>query len=158
MIATPARTFSVGTLFLIALSACSPEESGDYIKVGGGGFVFNYRIAEATAGVIAEPQRTLPAGGTLEARFDNPAGGPPIVIAKEVTADRKRYSFTTPPLTGVEGGKAYRVAVRVIDDAGTELQSVDYELRSEFDQSILPEKALTVGPGYDINPDNPEQE
>ena len=70
---TRAWTLGIAALALVSLSACS-EESGDYVKVGGGGFIFNYRIAEATAGVVAEPQRTLPDGGKLEATFDNPAG------------------------------------------------------------------------------------
>ncbi len=153
----PAWILGVGAIAVAMLSACS-DESGDYIKVGGGGFVFNYRIAEATAGVIAEPQRTLPDGGMLEAHFDNPAGGPPIVIAKAVTPDRKRYSFTTPPLSGVEAGKDYRVAVVVIDSGGKSLQTVDYRIHSDIDQSVLPKKPLTVGPGYDLNPDNLEQE
>ena len=147
----------VGGLALTALSACSGE-SGDYVKVGGGGFIFNYRIAEATAGVIAEPQRALPDGGKLEATFDNPAGGPPIVIAKAVTPDRKRYSFTTPPLAGVVADKPYHVVVRVFDSDGEALQTVDYQIKSDIDQTVLPKKPLTVGPAYDINPDNLSQE
>ena len=129
------------------------RNSHDYIKVGGGGFVFNYRVAEATAGVIAEPQRDLPNGATIEASFENPAGGEPIVIAKSVTEGRKRYSFDTPPLSGVQGGRTYAVTVRVIDSDGKELQKVDYQLRSDVDESVLPDKPLTIGPGYARNPE-----
>ena len=154
---TRAWTLGIAALALVSLSACS-EESGDYVKVGGGGFIFNYRIAEATAGVVAGPQRTLPDGGKLEATFDNPAGGPPIVVAKAVTPDRKRYSFTTPPLEGVVADKPYHVTVRVLDPEGKALQTVDYEIKSDVDQSVLPKKPLTVGPAYDINPDNLSQE
>ena len=152
-----AWTLGIAALALVSLSACS-DESGDYVKVGGGGFIFNYRIAEATAGVIAEPQRALPDGGKLEASFDNPAGGPPIVIAKAVTPDRKRYSFTTPPLEGVKADKPYQVIVRVLDSQGKALQTVDYQIKSDIDQSVLPKKPLTVGPAYDLNPDNLSQE
>ena len=147
------RVLCLGIVMVAAaiLAGCS-DNSGNYIKVGGGGFIFNYRIAEATAGVIAEPQRKLPDGSKIEASFENPAGGDPIVIAKPVTQGRKRYSFDTPPLSGIKGGRDYAVTVRVIGPDGTELQKVDYQLRSDIDQSVLPDKPLTIGPGYARNP------
>lgn len=145
-------SLSVGILALTLVGGCS-DDSGDYIKVGGGGFIFNYRIAEATAGVIAEPQRNLPDGAKIEASFENPAGGEPIVIAKLVSQGGKRYSFDTPPLSGIKGGRDYAVTVRVIGSDGTELQKVDYQLRSDIDQSVLPDKPLTIGPGYARNPE-----
>ncbi|WP_421724202.1 hypothetical protein [Bauldia sp.] len=144
-------------VLLLAAGAigCTPDTPEEYIRVGGGGFVFNYRIAEATAGVVAEPARTLEPGTVIEATFEDPAGGDPIVVAKQTTPDRKRYSFVTPPLDAIEADRTYRVTVRVLDTEGTVLQTVDYNLRSEIDQSILPEKPLTIGPGYTRNPEAP---
>jgi len=135
----------IGMVAVAILAGCS-EDSGDYIKVGGGGFIFNYRIAEATAGVIAEPQRDLPDGSKIEASFENPAGGEPIVVAKLATQGRTRYSFDTPPLSGIKGGRDYAVTVRVIGSDGTELQKVDYQLRSDIDQSVLPDEPLATFP------------
>lgn len=135
----------IGVVAAAIVGGCS-DNSGDYIKVGGGGFIFNYRIAEATAGVIAEPQRDLPDGSKIEASFENPAGGDPIVIAKLTTHGRKRYSFDTPPLSGIKGGRDYAVTVRVIGSDGTELQKVDYQLRSDIDQSVLPDAPLATFP------------
>jgi hypothetical protein len=120
--------------------------------VSGGGILFNYRLAEATAGIVAEVARPLPEGGTVEASFENPAGGPPFVEVKPVTPDRRRFSFTTPPLTGIKADTDYQVVVRVLDAGGVELQRVETKVHSDLDQSILPEVPLTIGPGYAKNP------
>jgi len=114
--------------------------------------MFNYRIAEATAGIVAEVARTLPEGGTVEARFENPAGGEAIVEVKPVTEDRRRFSFVTPPLTGIKADTDYAVVVRVLDADGKEVQRVETKVHSDLDQSILPKVPLTVGPGYARNP------
>jgi hypothetical protein len=98
------RIPSLGIGVLGRVGGCS-NDLGDDIKAGGGGFIFNYRIAEATAGVIAEPQRDIPDGAKIEASFENPAGGERIVVAKLVTQGRKRYSFDTPPLSGLKPDK-----------------------------------------------------
>lgn len=52
-----------------------------------GGFQFNYRIAEATGSLVVGSLRTLPANSIVEVNFENPAGGPPIVLRKPVAAD-----------------------------------------------------------------------
>lgn len=133
-----------------SLAACSGDSP--YVVVSGGGILFNYRIAEATAGIVAEVARALPEGGTVEASFENPAGGDPIVESKPVTEERRRFSFVTPPLTGIRADTDYKVVVRVLDADGTELQRVETKVHSDLDQSILPKAPLTLGPGYARNP------
>lgn len=144
----PAR--ALGLAALIALSACSGDSP--LVVVSGGGFIFNYRIAEATAGIVAEVARPLPPGGAVEVSFENPAGGPPFVEAKPVTPERRRFSFVTPPLSGIKADTDYVVVVRVLDAEGKEVQRVETRVRSDVDQSILPKAPLTVGPGYARNP------
>lgn len=141
---------SLGFAALVALAACSGETP--YVVVSGGGILFNYRIAEATAGIVAEVARPLPEGGVVEASFEDPAGGPPIVDSKPVTDTRRRFSFNTPPLTGIKADTDYRVVVRVLDGEGKEVQRVETKVHSDLDQSILPKVPLTVGPGYAKNP------
>lgn len=148
------RSALAGLTALLALGACSDDSP--YVVVSGGGIVFNYRIAEATAGIVAEVARVLPEGGVIEASFENPAGGPPIVEAKPVTEDRRRFSFVTPPLSGIKADTDYKVVVRVLDADGTEVQRVETTLHSDLDQSILPDAPLTVGPGYARNPNATE--
>ena len=67
-------------------------------------------------------------------------------LAASVTEDRRRFSFVTPPLTGIKADKDYAVVVRVIDADGAEVQRVETKIHSDLDQSILPDVPLTVGP------------
>jgi hypothetical protein len=148
-----APTALVATLALMFLAACSSEESGPYIAIDGGGFIFNYRIAEATEGLVVGVRRELPEGAKIEVTFEDPAGGAPIVLAEAVKPKLPRYDFTTPPLTGIVKDKDYRATVRLLDASGEEIEKVERTFRSELDQSILPAKPLTIGPGYARNPD-----
>jgi hypothetical protein len=134
----------------LALAACS--ESGPYLEVSGGSFIFNYRLAEAYAGLIAARRRTLPENARIEAVFEDPAGGPPIVLSKDVTPGRREYSFTTDALTGIRANRDYAVTVRLIAADGTAIETLDKKFRSDVDQSILGDKPLTIGPGYTRNP------
>ena len=144
------RASLIGASALLALSACSDDSP--YVVVSGGGILFNYRIAEASAGIVAEVARPLPEGGRVEASFENPAGGPPIVESKPVTEERRRFSFSTPPLTGIKADTDYKVTVRVLDAEGSALQTVETKVHSDLDQSVLPKVPLVVGPGYTRNP------
>ena len=138
----------VAALFLVGCTG-----SGDYLAVAGGGFVFNYRIAEATYGIALKPMREIPANAVIEARFDNPAGGDPLVVRKEGPFNPTRITFATPPLTGVEKGKSYKAVVVLSDGEGTTLQTIEKAFVSDLDQSVLPERPLAIGPGYQKNLD-----
>ncbi len=136
---------------VVALAGCL--ERGPYLDISGGGFVFNYRLSEAYAGLIAAPLRTLPEHSRIEATFENPSGGPPIVQSKDVTAERREYTFTTDALSGIKANKDYTVTVRLIAADGKVIETIDKKLHSDLDQSVLADKPLTVGPGYTPNPD-----
>jgi hypothetical protein len=140
------------TVGLAAMCGCSSEESGPYFKIAGGGFIFNYRIGEATAGVVVTPERALPADGSFEAIFVNPAGAAPFVMREKVSPTKKRYDFTTPPLSGVKANTDYLMTVRLLDADGNEIGMAEKALRSDLDQTVLPDRPLTVGPGYARNP------
>ena len=149
---TPSWMRAILLLAVLTVAACS-SEFGPYIELRGGGFLFNYRIAEATAGLVVVPLRTLPEGSAIETSFENPAGGPPIVLSEKVSPKQTKFDFTTPPLTGIKADKDYAVTVRLVDAGGKELQRIDKMFRSQLDQSVLPPKPLTIGPGYTRNPE-----
>lgn len=137
-----------------ALTACT--DSGDYLSPAGGGFVFNYRIAEATYGIALTPMRDLPPDGLLEATFENPSGGAPFVLREEGPFNPTRIAFVTPPLEGVVKGRPYKVSVVLKDATGATLQSIEKTYTSELDQSVIPERPLAIGPGYQRNLDRSE--
>jgi hypothetical protein len=143
-----------GPLVALALLTGCSNESGPAFEIVGGGFLFNYRLAEVTAGLVVVPRRSFPAGSRVEMNFENPAGGAPIVVDKPVTAETAKVDFETPPLSGVKADRDYAVSVRLIDGQGKELARVDKKFRSQLDQSKLPKAPLTIGPGYAPNPQN----
>ena len=132
------------------LIACDSGNSEDkpYLTFAGGGFVFNYRLATADYGFVARVMRTIPAGSILEAEFENPAGGDPIVLRQSTSAGRSSYVFRTPPLQGVRANRDYQVVLRLLDSEQMELASHRKSFRSSVDQNVLPETPPVVGPGY----------
>lgn len=140
-----------GVVLAAALLLAACQRGGDYLAVAGGGFVFNYRIAEAKYGIALKPMREIPADATIEATFDNPAGGAPFAIREAGPFNPTRITFETPPVSGVVKGKPYNVSVVLRDAAGTPLQTIEKAFRSELDQTALPEKPLAIGPGYQRN-------
>jgi hypothetical protein len=132
-------------------TACS--ESGDYLAVAGGGFVFNYRLAEAEYGIALKPMRDLPADSSIETTFENPSGGEPFVIRKDGPFNPIRVAFDTPALDGVVKDRPYRVVVVLRDAGGATLQRIEKTFTSQLDQTALPERPLAIGPGYQKNID-----
>jgi hypothetical protein len=137
-------------LALLALPACVDESQ--YLELAGGGFVFNYRNAEAIWGIILVPRRDPPDGAVIEVAFENPACGTPIRLARPARGGG-RIDFRTPPLHGVVKDRRYRVTVLLKSAAGEELLRIEKDYASDLDQSVLPERPLAIGPGYQKNTD-----
>lgn len=148
-------TYIAGAVLAAAmLAGCSSEnDKSPYLELRGGGFLFNYRVAEATGSLVLGPLRTLPAKSVIEVNFENPAGGAPIVLRQEVRPDEDKFDFNTPPLTGIVKDKPYAVTIRLLDKDGKELQRIEKPFKSNLDEAMLPEKPLSIGPGYEPNPD-----
>ena len=135
----------------IALAACigAKDEDKPYIEFIGGGFIFNYRLAEAGYGFVAGVKRPIPSGTVLEAEFENPAGGDPMIVRQTARWGRTSYHFRTPPVQGVKASRDYHVELRLIDPASREvIAHYTKTYRSDVDQDILPDAPLVVGPGY----------
>ncbi len=149
---------SVGLVaILLAIGWATREDPAGkpYLKIAGSGFVFNYRVADVTYGFTAIVIRPLPVGSTIEARFQDPAGGPDHLIRKRVGTDTVRYGFQSQPVRGVVAGTPYQVAVRVIDRRGEqELWQHAFTVKSQISETVMPDKPLTIGPGYTPNPDS----
>ena len=144
---------SAALALLLAAASCGREDDSPYVEIVGGGFIFNYRNAEASYGIVAKPLRGLPEGGRLIARFENPAGGAPIEVSQPTAGRRERFKFETPPVSGVAKGHAYKVVLTLADASGATLQTIEKSYASTLDQSVLPERPLAIGPGYQANID-----
>jgi hypothetical protein len=135
----------------LLLAACSGNS--DYLAVAGGGFIFNYRIAEAKYGIALKPMRELPEHGVVEATFENPSGGDSFVVRKEGPFNPTRIALETPQVSGVVKNHPYKVRVVLSDETGKALQTIERTYKSELDQTVLPDKPLAIGPGYQKNID-----
>lgn len=141
-------------LAALLLSTCFTDD-GDkpYVEFIGGGFIFNYRLAQADYGFVAKPVRRIPDGTILEAVFENPGGGAPLVVRDIARWGRLQYVFRTPPVQGVKANHDYKVELRLLDPRDSHLlASYTRSFHAELDQSILPEVAPVVGPGYQRSP------
>lgn len=147
----------VAILAIALATGCTGKsggEDGPYLKIIGGSFIFNYRLAYAFAGVLMISERDLPTGSTIEVWFQNPTGGPPLVMTKPAGPEKDRYEFTIEPIDGIKANVDYVATVRLIGPDGKELQKLERVYRSEIDQTLaLPDKPLTIGPGYTPNPE-----
>ncbi len=144
-------------VILLAIGWATREDPAlkPYLRVVGGGFLFNYRVADVTYGFTTIVIRPLPVGSTIEASFQDPAGGSDHVLRKRVGTETVRYAFQSPPVRGVVADTPYQVNLRVLDREGTEVLWVhSFEIRSQISDDVMPEKPLTVGPGYATNPED----
>lgn len=138
-------------LMCLGVTACSVPQDGDkpYVEFIGGGFIFNYRLAEADYGFVAAVKRPLPTGTVLEAEFENPEGDEAIIVRQPAKWGRTSYLFRTPPLQGIKANRDYRVELRLVNSATAEvIAHYTKTYRSDVDQDILPKTPPVVGPGY----------
>ncbi|MBZ8132689.1 hypothetical protein [Afifella sp. IM 167] len=148
------RRLAFGAFLLMAgllVAGCADESDKPYLRLAGGGFIFNYRISEMHYGVVLAPERALPEGGKVEASFENPAGGGPIVLSAPVTGTEKKFVFDTPALSGTKKDRPYHVAIVLMGPDGAELQRIEKDFTSSVEQADMPDRPLTVGPGYTPN-------
>jgi hypothetical protein len=138
---------------VVVLVACSPGDSDEpYFEFIGGGFIFNYRLAQADYGFVARPVRRIPTGMIIEAVFENPSGGEPFIIRETAKWGRTQYVFRSPPVQGVKANRDYQVELRLIDPANQHvIATYAKTFRSDVDQSILPERPTVIGPGHQPN-------
>ncbi|MBL8573890.1 MAG: hypothetical protein JNM13_09460 [Hyphomicrobiaceae bacterium] len=139
----------------IAAGAARPARAEEpYLSISGGGFVFNYRVAAAYLSVALKPERPFPRGSRIEIRFENPAGGAPLVVTQAFPGGTKTLVVQSGDMSGIRAGVPYRVEVRLTRPGETEaFAETARSFVSDLDQSVLPEKPQFIGNGYHRNPE-----
>lgn len=126
--------------------------ASSYAEITGGGFIYNYRIADIRSGITVGVRRDLPAGTHLVAELETPDGM--LELNQDYVPGHRNYVFETPPLTGVEPERSYMARLKVVDAVtGAELERHEKALKTGIAPRIMPDKPLTIGPGYFPNPD-----
>lgn len=139
-------------LTLLALAACRDERQGPF-ELTGRVFIFNPRVATATYVVTLRPLAAVAEGARAVAEFEDPAGGPAIVVTQKVWPNAVKLALESPPVFCIVKDRPYRVAIRIEDAAGMALQRIETTLVSTLDQSVMPDRPLVTGPAYDPNPE-----
>lgn len=141
-------------LILLGLIGCGGDKAEKpYLKFIGGGFIFNYRIAEVSYGFVLGVKRALPKGAIIKVAFEDPSSSAPIIIERKSMPGRSKYDFSTPALKGVKPDKPYTVIVELIEQERQQvIAKYSKQFKTHLDQSVLPEIAPTYGPGYHRNP------
>lgn len=137
---------------LLVLAACQRETGPDPLQLTGKMFIFNYRLAYATYMITLNRTEPLPEGATVIAEFENPAGGSPLTLKRQLFPKLEKVVLESPEITCVKKDRPYRVAIRVLGPDGNQLQAIETTVISDLDQSVLPAEALVVGPAYEKNP------
>ncbi len=119
------------------------------ILIAGGGFIYNYRVSEVFYGFTAMVAKPVSNGSLLVASFEDPAGGPPMVVETRVRARYTRYGMRSPRVHGVVAHKPYHVSISLYDHTRTKLLwSDERTFSARISDDVVPDKPLTVGPGY----------
>lgn len=141
-------------LFAIGWLTREDPAGKPYLRIAGGGFIYNYRIADVFYGFTAYVLKPLPAGSWLVAEFEDPAGGAPLVVETRMHARSAKYGVRSPGIRGVKAGRPYHVSIKVYDYTRSRLIWSDQrQFVSQIDDTVVPDKPLTIGPGYHRNPD-----
>ena len=135
-----------------SLSACTDEARTSYLDLQGRVFIFNPRIATATYVVTLAIRKAPPPGAKVIARFDNPAGGPTLLLEQMIRDGQTQVALESEPLQCVTKGKTYASTVTLLARDSKQLQKLESSVTSTLDQSVLPPAPLVVGPGYEPNP------
>ena len=142
------------TLCAVALLLVGCQrETEKLVEVSGHIFVFNYRVASATALVTLRKTGPIPEGTTAVAEFQDPAGGPAILIREKVFPAWDKIALQSPDLRCVRKDLPYSVTIRLLGPDDQTLQELRTQVVSDVDQSVLPEKPLVLGAGYEKNPE-----
>ena len=141
---------------LFALGWLTRQDVGDlpYLRIIGGGFIYNYRVSDVYYGFTAVVLKPIPTGSIVEAAFENPGGGAPLVVHQRMGgAEMTRFAMRSPPLRGVRAGRPYHVTIRLLDrETEQVLWTLEKSFASQIDDDIVPDEPLTIGPGYARNP------
>ena len=152
MAAVTAGIYCLAVFSAVHLYNTARLQAADHLVIGGGGFIFNYRISEIKAGITVAVVKELPSGSSLVAEFETPGDGI-LTLRSRAEPGKRGYAFETDPLINVEAEKSYRVVVRLLAErTGEQLEQHETFLKSGIAPRAMPEEPLTIGPGYHPNP------
>ncbi|MBM7049410.1 MULTISPECIES: hypothetical protein [Rhizobium] len=141
------------TIAGLALAGCQRQADDGPTQLSGRLFIFNYRVATASYMITLKKIAPIPEGTTAIAEFENPAGGDPLVVRQKIYTFWDKITLESPDLRCVRKDRPYSVSIKLVDASDKTIQTINTEVKSDLDQTVLPTKPLVVGPVYTANPD-----
>ncbi len=140
-------------MVLSMVTGCRESPPDAYVAITGKIFIFNYRVATANYVVTLAKVRAIPDGSVVQTRFDDPAGGAPILVEQKVWPRLDKIAIESPPVFCIVKEKPYAFEIEIKTIDGTVLQKLSGTVVSSLDQTVMPDRPLVVGPAYTPNPD-----
>jgi len=112
--------------------------TSEFLKTKGGGFSFDVDDRKHTRtcqySLLLTPTKRVTPPLYLTAEFENPAGGAPLIAYERLQPDESEVLIVSPPVSGLQFRKVYRVDVSVYSDAS---RSSKISTHTQFIQSFL---------------------
>lgn len=104
-----------------AVGARPDPATSEFLRTKGGGFAVNLddnrKPESCRFSLLLTPVKSLVSPLYLQARFENPLGGAPLVADAVLQPGDREVLLTSPPVSGLRTRKVYRVDVAVYSDA-----------------------------------------
>jgi hypothetical protein len=142
--------FAAVLLLAAILSGCQCEQEGPF-ELQGHIFVFNYRMAYASYMLTLRRTAKIPDGMRFVAQFQNPAGGAPVTVERDIFPAQEKLSIESPHVRCVRKDRPYSASVEIFDRDNRLVQKVETTVTSTLDDTVLPEHPLVSGPAYEPN-------
>jgi len=144
---------SVGALAVFFHFAEQRRATTTKLVFAGGGFLYNYRIAETRYGLAMRVVHPVPIGTRLEVTFENPAGGEPFIVTRSLGSDTNLVGVESPALPDVSTGRDYAVVLRLRDrDTNAVLETHERQFRTNVDPAVMPKKTADRRPRLSPQP------
>ncbi len=147
-------------LVLLAVLLLLREDPADrpYLKILGGSFIFNYRVADIYMGFTAVPEKPIPVGTMLVVTFENPSGGAPFVVIRQIGLPDRSISVRSPSMRGVRAQVPYKVSLELRKTGtGEPFWNHAFTISSNIDDDVVPDEPMVIGPGYHRPPPKPDE-
>ena len=141
-------------LLVIYLFVRDDPADQPYLKILGASFIFNYRVSDVYMGFTAVPSKPIPVGSMLVVTFEDPNGGEPHVVTRQIGLPDRSLSVRSPSIRGVRSKVPYKVELQ-LQSAGTLEPFWDHSftVESNISDDIVPDEPTVVGPGYHRPPE-----
>ena len=116
----------------------------EYFETFGGGFLIDKQPFRVSYVLDLKPLKTLPSTTWVIVSFENPRGGPPIIMEQAMTLKDGRLILESKPIKGLQSHHDYQVQVSIYADSskatllGTHTQLIQSGISQDNVERLIP--------------------